>query len=152
MIIDSAYRVAQVEVTVGFAVFLERDRGLHGRPQHGAGDGFGFAHGAVPEVGFQDLVRRVRDLDRLAQLVEMALRRTWRAMSAPKFVIAAGQCAVGGGAFGESYACCGAVDKVLPVDVKIPGCPPSPEALLRGLLTALRAESPTVNSGRATSA
>ena len=84
--------------------------------------------------------------------MEMALRRTWRAMSAPKFVIAAGQCAVGGGVFGESYACCGAVDKVLPVDVKIPGCPPSPEALLRGLLTALRAESPTVNSGRATSA
>ncbi len=78
--------------------------------------------------------------------METALRRTWRAMSAPKFVIAAGQCACGGGEFGESYASCGAVEKVLPVDVKIPGCPPSPEDLMRGLLAALHTDEVAVSS------
>ena len=70
--------------------------------------------------------------------METALRRTWRAMPSPKFVIAAGQCACDGGEFGASYACCGAVENVLPVDVKIPGCPPAPDDLIRGLLAALR--------------
>ncbi|MEJ2480033.1 MAG: NADH-quinone oxidoreductase subunit B family protein [Acidihalobacter sp.] len=71
--------------------------------------------------------------------METALRRTWRAAPAPKFVIAAGQCSCDGGEFGVSYASCGAVENVLPVDVKIPGCPPAPEDLIRGLLAALRA-------------
>jgi Ni,Fe-hydrogenase III small subunit len=71
--------------------------------------------------------------------METALRRTWRAAPSPKFVIAAGQCACDGGEFGVSYASCGAVENVLPVDVKIPGCPPTPEDLTRGLLAALRA-------------
>ncbi|MBK1722443.1 NADH-quinone oxidoreductase subunit B family protein [Thiocystis violacea] len=70
--------------------------------------------------------------------MEMALRRTWRATPAPKFVIAAGSCACTGGEFGVSYASCGAVENVIPVDVKIPGCPPSPLDLLKGLLGALR--------------
>ena len=70
--------------------------------------------------------------------METALRRTWRATPAPKFVIAAGICACDGGEFGVSYASCGAVENVIPVDVKIPGCPPSPLALLQGLLVALR--------------
>lgn len=71
--------------------------------------------------------------------MEMALRRTWRATPAPKFVIAAGTCACTGGEFGVSYASCGAVENVIPVDVKIPGCPPTPMDLLKGLLGALKA-------------
>jgi Ni,Fe-hydrogenase III small subunit len=66
--------------------------------------------------------------------METALRRTWRATPAPKLVIAAGACACDGGEFGVSYASCGAVENVIPVDVKIPGCPPTPLDLLKGLL------------------
>jgi Ni,Fe-hydrogenase III small subunit len=69
--------------------------------------------------------------------MESALRRTWRATPAPKLVIAAGACACDGGEFGVSYASCGAVENVIPVDVKIPGCPPTPLDLLTGLLGAL---------------
>ena len=72
--------------------------------------------------------------------METALRRTWRAMPSPKFVIAAGTCACDGGEFGVSYASCGAVENVLHVDVKITGCPPPPEVLLKGLLAALQGE------------
>jgi Ni,Fe-hydrogenase III small subunit len=71
--------------------------------------------------------------------METALRRTWRATPAPKIVIASGSCACDGGEFGVSYASCGAVENVIPVDVKIPGCPPTPADLLRGILAALRA-------------
>jgi Ni,Fe-hydrogenase III small subunit len=69
--------------------------------------------------------------------METALRRTWRATPAPKLVIAAGACACDGGEFGVSYASCGAVENVIPVDVKIPGCPPAPIDLLKGLLRTL---------------
>ncbi len=72
--------------------------------------------------------------------METALRRTWRATPSPKLVIAAGGCACDGGEFGVSYASCGAVENVIPVDVKIPGCPPSPLQLLQGLLAILQAE------------
>jgi len=75
--------------------------------------------------------------------METALRRTWRATPSPKFVIAAGTCACDGGEFGISYASCGAVENVIPVDVKIPGCPPSPLALIKGLISALGRGSPT---------
>lgn len=70
--------------------------------------------------------------------METALRRTWRATPSPKLVIAAGDCACTGGEFGVSYASCGPVENVIPVDVKIPGCPPAPIDLLAGLLAALR--------------
>ncbi len=70
--------------------------------------------------------------------METALRRTWRATPAPKFVIAAGTCACDGGEFGVTYASCGAVEMVIPVDVKIPGCPPTPTVLLKGILAAMR--------------
>lgn len=69
--------------------------------------------------------------------MEHALRSTWMATPSPKFVIASGDCACSGGEFGVSYASCGAVDNVIPVDVRIPGCPPSPEDLLKGILAAL---------------
>ena len=74
--------------------------------------------------------------------METALRRTWRATPAPKLVIAAGTCACDGGEFGVSYASCGAVENVIPVDVKIPGCPPTPIQLMQGLLGALKADKP----------
>jgi Ni,Fe-hydrogenase III small subunit len=70
--------------------------------------------------------------------METALRRTWRATPSPKFVIAAGGCACDGGEFGVSYASCGAVENVIPVDVRIPGCPPEPLDLIKGLLLATR--------------
>jgi Ni,Fe-hydrogenase III small subunit len=69
--------------------------------------------------------------------MEAALRRTWRATASPKFVIAAGTCACDGGEIGVSYASRGAVENVIPVDVKIPGCPPAPIDLLKGLLGAM---------------
>jgi Ni,Fe-hydrogenase III small subunit len=69
--------------------------------------------------------------------METALRRTWLATPSPKMVIAAGSCAGDGGEFGISYASCGAISNVIPVDVTIPGCPPSPLDLLKGILAAL---------------
>ena len=75
----------------------------------------------------------------VARHMEAALRRTYDATPRPRLVIAAGQCACDGGEFGVSYASCGAVENVVPVDVKIPGCPPSPVQLLQGILGALRA-------------
>lgn len=69
--------------------------------------------------------------------METALRRTWRATPAPKMVIAAGDCACNGGIFGETYATCGAVENVIPVDAKIPGCPPEPLVLLKAILAIL---------------
>jgi Ni,Fe-hydrogenase III small subunit len=70
--------------------------------------------------------------------MEAALKRTYEATPAPKWVIAAGDCACSGGEFGVSYASCGAAANVIPVDVRIPGCPPSPQQLLVGILALLR--------------
>lgn len=69
--------------------------------------------------------------------MEIALRQTYEATPGPKLVVAVGACAIGGGIFGKSYASCGGVDTVVPVDVYIPGCPPRPEALLHGILLAI---------------
>src|SRR6185436_15625941 len=66
-----------------------------------------------------------------------ALRRTWEATPDPKIVIAVGDCGRDGGIFASSYAVVGGVADVIPVDVVIPGCPPSPRALLAGILDAL---------------
>lgn len=68
-----------------------------------------------------------------------ALRRTWEAVPGPKWLVAAGGCAADGGCFAGSYAVVGGVAAVLPVDLHIPGCPPAPTALLRGLLALLEA-------------
>jgi Ni,Fe-hydrogenase III small subunit len=67
-----------------------------------------------------------------------ALERTWRATPDPKWVVAAGDCAVGCGVFAACPACLGAVSKVVPVDLTIPGCPPTPTQLLQGLLALLQ--------------
>ena len=66
-----------------------------------------------------------------------ALERTFRATPNPKWVVAVGDCACTGGIFADSYACVGPVSEVLPVDLRIPGCPPRPIELLRGLLALL---------------
>jgi Ni,Fe-hydrogenase III small subunit len=71
-----------------------------------------------------------------------ALRRTYDATPDPKIVVAVGDCGCSGGVFGESYASLGAVSRVIPVDVVVPGCPPSPERLLQGILTAVSARHP----------
>jgi Ni,Fe-hydrogenase III small subunit/Pyruvate/2-oxoacid:ferredoxin oxidoreductase delta subunit len=69
--------------------------------------------------------------------MELALLKTHQAMAQPKVVVAVGACGISGGIFGENYASLGSVDKVLPVDVYIPGCPPRPQALLHGILLAV---------------
>ena len=66
-----------------------------------------------------------------------ALARTYDATPDPKWVVAVGDCARDGGVFANSYACAGGVAAVLPVDLHIRGCPPSPIALLKGLLALL---------------
>jgi Ni,Fe-hydrogenase III small subunit len=67
-----------------------------------------------------------------------ALTRTYSATPDPKWVVAVGSCAVDGGVFAGSYACVGGVSDVVPVDLHIHGCPPSPIVLLKGLLALLK--------------
>ena len=70
--------------------------------------------------------------------MEQALRRSYDATPDPKLVVAVGDCGCDGGLFGESYASAGRVANVIPVDVVVPGCPPPPIEILRGILTAVR--------------
>jgi len=74
----------------------------------------------------------------------IALQRTYDATPDPKLVVAVGDCGCTGGIFGDSYATLGRVGNVIPVDVEIPGCPPTPVALLAGILAAIspRASAP----------
>lgn len=66
-----------------------------------------------------------------------ALKRTYDAIPEPKLVVAVGDCGCDGGIFGESYASCGRVSNVIPVDCVVPGCPPPPLEILRGILSAV---------------
>lgn len=79
--------------------------------------------------------------------MEVALKRTYDATPDPKLVVAIGECAYDGGIFspanspgGESYATCGSVSNVIPVDVVVQGCPPTPAAIMQGILTAISAQ------------
>lgn len=77
--------------------------------------------------------------------MEIALKRTYDATPEPKLVVAIGDCACDGGIFspdggGENYATCGKVSNVIPVDVVVSGCPPTPTAILQGILTAVSAK------------
>jgi len=74
--------------------------------------------------------------------MEVALKRTYEATPEPKLVVAIGDCGCDGGVFGETYASCGRVANVIPVDVAVPGCPPDPTAIIRGILTAVSASRP----------
>ena len=67
-----------------------------------------------------------------------ALERPFAATPSPKWVVAAGACAIDGGLFAGGYACARGVGDVVPVDIRIPGCPPTPIALMGGLLTLLQ--------------
>jgi Ni,Fe-hydrogenase III small subunit/formate hydrogenlyase subunit 6/NADH:ubiquinone oxidoreductase subunit I len=69
--------------------------------------------------------------------MELALRKTYEATPEPRLVVAVGACGCSGGIFGRNYATVGSVDQVIPVDVYVPGCPPNPQALLRGILIAI---------------
>lgn len=69
--------------------------------------------------------------------MQAALQRTYEATPAPKFVLAVGDCAKDGGEFGESYATCGGVSRVIPVDGVIAGCPPTPLELMKGILALM---------------
>ncbi len=69
--------------------------------------------------------------------MELALLKTYNATPSPKLVAAMGSCACNGGIFGNTYASGGGVDKFIPVDVYIPGCPPRPQALIFGIMVAL---------------
>jgi Ni,Fe-hydrogenase III small subunit len=69
--------------------------------------------------------------------MKVALERTYAATPAPKWVVAVGDCGCGCGVFEGSYAVVGAVDKVIPVDLQIKGCPPRPIDLLKGLIALM---------------
>ena len=77
----------------------------------------------------------------------IALRRTYDATPEPKLVVAVGDCGCTGGIFGESYATLGRVSNVIPVDAEVPGCPPTPTALLPGILAAITARAAAAGDG-----
>jgi len=74
--------------------------------------------------------------------MEEALRRTFEATPEPKLVVVVGDCGCTGGIFGESYASCGKVANVIPVDATVPGCPPPPLEILRAILATVRKRRP----------
>jgi len=75
-----------------------------------------------------------------------ALERTYQAVPDPKWVVAVGDCARDGGCFASSYAVVGGVSQVVPVDLHIPGCPPSPVTILQGLLALLERTAQSATS------
>jgi Ni,Fe-hydrogenase III small subunit len=77
----------------------------------------------------------------------IALKRTYDATPEPKLVVAVGDCGCTGGIFGESYASLGRVSNVIPVDVEVPGCPPTPTALLQGILAAVTRHADAAQAG-----
>ena len=82
----------------------------------------------------------------VAKHMAIALKRTYDATPEPKLVVAVGDCGCTGGIFGESYASMGRVANVIPVDVAVPGCPPTPTALLQGILAAVSARPPAAGA------
>ncbi|MEK7288525.1 MAG: NADH-quinone oxidoreductase subunit B family protein, partial [Elusimicrobiota bacterium] len=69
--------------------------------------------------------------------MELALKKTYEATPEPKIVIATGDCAINCGIYAGSYAVSGPVESIIPVDIKIMGCPPTPLAIMRALLAAM---------------
>jgi Ni,Fe-hydrogenase III small subunit len=143
----------------------ERIRGRLGRSLHVRQVDAGSCNGCELEIGAAEnpmydldrfgvhLVASPRHADLLlvtgpvTRNMEVALRRTYEAAPEPRVVVAVGACGCSGGLFGEgTYASVGAVDRVLPVDVYIPGCPPPPRAILNGLLVAMGIREARVGS------
>jgi len=81
----------------------------------------------------------------LTKNMREALKRTYQATPDPKWVVAIGDCAVNGGEFANSYAVEGGVAVAVPVDLHIPGCPPTPGRILTGLIALLDHASGTTN-------
>ena len=77
----------------------------------------------------------------LCRNMREALERSWACTPEPKWLVAVGDCAADGGVFKGSYAIEGGIGEALPVDLLIPGCPPSPAQLLEGLLALLEAQT-----------
>ena len=73
----------------------------------------------------------------VAKNMETAVKRAYDATPEPRLVVAVGDCGCTGGLFGETYASCGRVGNVIPIDVSIPGCPPTPLQLMQGILAAI---------------
>ena len=69
--------------------------------------------------------------------MQLALVKTWNATPDPKLVVAIGACACSGGIFQDLYATADGIDRIVPVDVYVPGCPPRPQAIMYGILKAL---------------
>src|SRR3569623_2688605 len=111
---------------------------LHG-PHYNI-DGLGVKFSASPRHGDVLLVTGP-----VSRHMEAALKRAYDAIPDPKWVVAMGECACTGGMFGESYASCGKISNVIPVDVEVPGCPPTPTALLQGILAAVSKGAPNVS-------
>jgi len=145
-----------VTLTESAARFRERIHGRLGRSLHVRQVDAGSCNGCELEIAalanpFYDLERfgihlvaSPRHADVLlvtgpvTRNMEIALRRTYEAAPEPRVVVAVGACGCSGGIFGEgTYAAVGGVDRVLPVDVYLPGCPPRPQAILHGLLLAM---------------
>jgi Ni,Fe-hydrogenase III small subunit len=120
------------EVDTGSCNGCEMEINALGNPYYNIG-GLGIRFVASPRHADMLLVTGP-----VSRNMEMALKRTYEATPEPKLVVAVGDCACNGGIFGESYATCGRVDKVIPVDVTVPGCPPEPVEILRGILQAVR--------------
>jgi Ni,Fe-hydrogenase III small subunit len=70
--------------------------------------------------------------------MKVALERTYHGTPDPKWVVSVGDCALDGGCFAGSYAIVGGVSQVVPVDLHVPGCPPKPREILKGLLRLLQ--------------
>jgi len=83
----------------------------------------------------------------ITQAMEGPLHRTYEAMPDPRRVVAVGACACSGGVFARSPLVRGSLHAILPVDVFIPGCPPSPLTLIHGLLLAISRSSQRVHGG-----
>lgn len=75
--------------------------------------------------------------------MEQALTKAYQAVPNPKWVVALGDCGSCGGIFGESYACRGAINNVIPVDATIKGCPPKPNDILKGILSMIMLKEPS---------
>ncbi|GAB4397662.1 MAG: hydrogenase/oxidoreductase subunit [Rhodoferax sp.] len=120
------------EVDAGSCNGCELEIGALGNPYYNL-EGLGIRFVASPRHADMLLVTGP-----VSRNMAVALQRTFEATPEPRLVVAVGECACDGGVFGQSYASCGPVSSIIPVDVTVPGCPPEPIDILRGILQAVR--------------